>query len=294
MILNAHRNTSPRLAKAKLGFITAATVLAGLLVLYAGPRLVLAQNLTPGAQAGIPEGASPSAPGAGPDNALAQPLPQPAVRVGFVQAAAVPPAASADAETGPRFKPGEGPSDDTVPPAAPPAPRKLRPAAAARPPRLPETPERGSSIEERLDRLEQMVKSLLDQQNPKRGRAQAELSIKDGEASRFSNPNAVGQFRADATREAARAAELDKRAARQVEKAAKLEEKWREKGPGQEGFQKQLQGLHQQREMLQREMEKLERQIERLERDQQRLDGEKQRRGAADVEEPKDAEAKRK
>jgi len=47
MILNTHRNRSPRLAKAKLGFITSAAALTAVLALYSGPRLVLAQTQPP-------------------------------------------------------------------------------------------------------------------------------------------------------------------------------------------------------------------------------------------------------
>lgn len=56
MILNTHRNRSPRLAKAKLGFITSAAALTAVLALYSGPRLVLAQTqpLTPAPAATAP------------------------------------------------------------------------------------------------------------------------------------------------------------------------------------------------------------------------------------------------
>jgi len=132
MILNTHRNTSPCLVKSKLGFLTAATTLAALLILSAGPRFILAQNLTQ---------ADPPATG------------------------------SADVESRPKFKEVAPPDEDRPAIAIPPRePREPRPARAPRPPRSPESAAPASNIEERLDRLERMVKSLLAQQNPKGGR----------------------------------------------------------------------------------------------------------------------------
>jgi hypothetical protein len=102
---------------------------------------------------------------------------------------------------------------------------------------------------------------------------------------RFPNPRPPGfAFNLNAEREAARAAELEKRALKQSEKAMKLKEKFGEKGPVPEEFHDQLQALQQARETLQREMQKLERQIERIqrdhehmERDHERMEREKQR-----------------
>ena len=44
MILDTHRNTSPRLAKAKLGFLTCSAAVLAVLALYSGPRVALAQS----------------------------------------------------------------------------------------------------------------------------------------------------------------------------------------------------------------------------------------------------------
>jgi hypothetical protein len=55
---------------------------------------------------------------------------------------------------------------------------------------------------------------------------------------------------------------MEKRANKQAEKAMRLEEKLRDKGPGE--LQNQLQALQQARETLQREMQKLEHQIEQI------------------------------
>ena len=62
MILDTRRNTSPRLAKTRLGFISIAATLLALLAFYAAPRLVLAQTITapPGPRAVGGSDAAPS------------------------------------------------------------------------------------------------------------------------------------------------------------------------------------------------------------------------------------------
>ena len=146
-------------------------------------------------------------------------------------------------------------------------------------------------MEERLDRLERMVKSLLSQQK----RARTDLSAKEStEFNPMASSKAFGDFRADAKRETARAAEMEKRATKEAEKAMKLEAKLREKGPVQEGFQTQIQALQQAREALQREMQKLERQIERIQRQHEKIEAEKWRDATEEAEDSKDSEPRRK
>ena len=133
-----------------------------------------------------------------------------------------------------------------------------------------------------------MVESLVVQQ--KRSRAEHPghdaAVLGDLPNARFPSPRPPGfAFNMTAELEAARAAELEKRALKQSEKAMKLKEKFGEKGPVPEEFHDQLQALQQARETLQREMQKLERQMERIqrdhehmERDHEHMEREKQRR----------------
>ncbi|HXP60830.1 MAG TPA: M56 family metallopeptidase [Dongiaceae bacterium] len=179
MILNTHRNTSPRLAKARLGCITSASALVAVLALYSGPRLVLAQTQSP------TPAAAPPASGA---------------------TSSLPPG---DVDPGPKFKPGEAPATPAALPAvAPMPPEAPEPPEPADPPepavtvspssspsggvfavtgpsadvfaRTPPAPPQGGSIEERLARLERMVQKLLAEQGAKRGRAEAQTGAMGG------------------------------------------------------------------------------------------------------------------
>ncbi len=189
MILNTHRNTSPCLAKARLGCITSASALVAVLALYSGPRLVLAQ-------------AQPPTPAAAPPASGAT--------------TSLPPG---DVDPGPKFKPGEAPATPAAPaPAALPFVAQVAPVAAMapQPPEAPEPPEavvmvsprgpgadafastpppppQGGSIEERLARLERMVKRLLAEQGGKRGRAEAMIEA-PGPAGKMGGGTAGGVF----------------------------------------------------------------------------------------------------
>lgn len=134
MILNAHRDRSPRLAKSRLGLFTTAAALLAVLAIVAGPRLVLAQT---------------------PDKATVDGSP-----------AALPPNSSG-AESGPRSKSASYESDSASP-AAPSIPiPELPPAPSTTTVRLapPDAPagwhhRKDMSVEERLDRIEHMLAEL--------------------------------------------------------------------------------------------------------------------------------------
>lgn len=279
MILNAHRNTSPCLAKAKLGFITTATTLVALLALCAAPRLVLAENTATDAAADNLEVSSVSALAAAPQLAQADPPPAPGPAV---------------VDEGPKFKDGELPSEDVLPSPAPRRePRKPRAAATPRPPRPPGPEDPGSSIEERLDRLERMVQSLAARQKASLASPNVTASIYSHPTPR-SDPNALIESKAVVKRETARAAEMAKRAAKQAEKAVKMEGKSREATAMRGAVQAQLQALNEARETLQREMEKLERQIEQIQRAHERTLDEKLLRELGERDERQEGEPKTK
>jgi hypothetical protein len=111
-------------------------------------------------------------------------------------------------------------------------------------------------IEERLERLERLVDSLVAQQNPRRGRM--DVRIKDKNKDRdtegdevLANPKDAAEFKAEMKRNLERSMGQFK----------------------QEGLQMQLKTLEREREALQREMEKLQRQIEKIQREHEKLEG---------------------
>ena len=193
MILNSNRNTSPRLAKGRLGLLGTTAALLAVAAIYSAPRLIFAQSAP--APAAVPQLEAPSA-----ASASAAPAPEfaaPALSSDAPSALAPAPAVPA----GPKFKPGTEISADvpspiaprpsiailTVPPVAsvtmtPPVP--VAPMVALADPfpqpgqpgtlRPPHRPGRDSSLEDRLDRLEKMVESLVAQQQKNK----FELSLK--------------------------------------------------------------------------------------------------------------------
>jgi len=188
MILNSNRNTSPRLAKARLGLLAMAAALLAVAAIYFAPRLAFAQSA--GAPAPAPV-AIPEAPGAG----TASVAPAAVIAVSEEAAPSALPAARA-VSPGPKFKPGSEIAVDVRPaiaprpsiailtaptPALPPvalvgvAPVPVAPMVAMadpfsepgqpKAPRPAHRPGRDSSLEDRLDRLEKMVESLVARQN---------------------------------------------------------------------------------------------------------------------------------
>lgn len=255
MILNAHRNASPRLAKAKLGLVSTTAALLGMLALYAGPKLVLADGPpnSENAASARAESVGPSAD----DFDLAAPAP--VVLAGLPE----PPVPPALVSAGPE-------DDDSLPrlKGSPPQPGDARAAkaAAARLPRAPRTAasaDKDSSIEQRLERLERMVESLISRQPAK---AHPEVTIKPPRVTVD-----LDEIRIQAKKEAEMEAAIAKKEAvviakRALEKAVKSEEKARAMSALKLDVQKQLDQLLRERDGLQRQMERLQRQIERLER----------------------------
>ena len=179
MILNTRRNSSPGLAKARLLSVLSAISLLAVLALCAGPRFGLAQTAT--APAAAIAASTPTAEGGA---VLVAPAAGSSSSAAVVIAQADGPFAPTPAiGRGPKFKPESSdqepaePSEIAAPeaPDAPPvpefAPRVVRVGKPGRAPRSPdsmeENPEGNPSIEDRLRRLEKMVKELASQQNPK-------------------------------------------------------------------------------------------------------------------------------
>jgi hypothetical protein len=245
-----------------LGFIASIAAAIAALAIYSAPRIVLAQSAAPA-----------PAPGE---------LPSPD---------AVPLIAAVE-ESGPRFKP-EGPAElpgpapvaipgTPAPPAVAPVPgQPPRRFVTPRPVRVPHAAVGGSSIEERLARLEEMVRELMAQRDPKHSnfflkRSPDEAAIMElKEMEKMKAMRDVEKIKEQAKREAARAGEETKRATKEIEKARKLDAE-RRSGKRGEALGKQLEALEKQREILERQMEKLQHQIEELHQNQEQLDEEQE------------------
>jgi beta-lactamase regulating signal transducer with metallopeptidase domain len=303
MILNTRRNTSPGLAKARLGFVTASAVVIALLALYSAPRVVLAQppNPPPPAAAALPVPAIAAVP------AEAPPAP-----VAIVASADEPdtlpvPPGTPDVGPGPKFKsdgrphgPSAAPAINMVPvtPAAP----SIEIAADVHPkpfPHPPGTPSPDGSLEERIERLEQTVQSLMEQQKHHgafvlRGRSGGDLLVEQNKEMEKMNQkmNEMAKKHAElAEQQLKRAAEMAERGNKDFNFKWKAEAEQWQKGRGKEGLEKELEALRKAREGLERQMENLDRQIERAERDQERMQEEKERRSELQDEEPKEETA---
>ncbi len=190
MILDPQRNASPRLARAKTGTLAAAALLAALLGVAAGPRLLLAQNPPAAPQPPAP----PSADGvavATTASVSATASVEPVVSVSITTDETGPRKKSvASAASAPAAAPAPAPAAAALPaPPALPAPAKIAltapaltlsaPVVAVVPPAAVsiagpvvavadvEKPGRRAPLEDRLDRLERMVESLLEHQGGK-------------------------------------------------------------------------------------------------------------------------------
>jgi hypothetical protein len=308
MILNANRNTSPHLAKFKLGCLTAAAALVALAALYSGPRLVLAGEAAqtaeqPAAALEFPTAPAVAfAPGEGetPDDFALEPAAEgpkskPPTKVRLHVPAEIAVVAPVPA-VAPRIYASADGAVAAVAPAAPQPPQAA--PAQPRPARQARAAARDRSIEERLARLERMVESLVERQEPQR--APGRQPGAGGGFGRMEQPFKFApdgrEFQAQIQREVDRAVEQQKRAMKQAEKAVKdaeksmkLDQKRLEEMPMQEmrmGLEKQLDALQQQREVLQREMEKITRQIQKMHREQEiKVEPKRRDRGGEEVEE---------
>jgi len=282
MILNTNRNISPCLAGSRAGLLTSGAALLALAAFYCAPRLVLAQD------APVPPAPAVAAVLPVPPVAPVPPVPPAAALVAI---AGQPPAnPSDDPEEGPRFKSPDGfHLSSTPPPAAPMAPSG--PVVACTPNVSVTTsvgPMRAhaiaphaayalvdsasssdqSSIEERVERLEKMVKSLTAQQKNTRTLGDSWSWTTPSPGQQNLNMQ-LQRSQAQMERDMARAQEQMKRAAEEMQRAAEDQEL---KGQmnAKDMPRKQLEALRKAREGLQKQLDALDRQIERLqgERDQ--------------------------
>jgi beta-lactamase regulating signal transducer with metallopeptidase domain len=331
MILDPNRNTSPRLSKSRLGYIVSSAMALAIAAIYCAPRIVFAQTQTSAA-------AAPATPAPGASVAQSAALPEaptaptpayppPVIAVGGTANEAVwttpeaPDAPSPGAiPPGAKYKPGtvvtvrpgimttpEAPGVSSAVIVAPPImttpiqafsePRQPMPPRLARPSRN-KGPDGG--LEERLARLEQMVQSLVAQQNIKPGGGgggggfgggggggQPQFYMKGPDvkweardmqrmqdyarSQSLPDQKELEKMKEMAEREARLAVDQAKRAARDGEKAAKDGLKWQFRYR-KEASQKQLEGLRRQLEALEHQREMLDRQIEEIERSQGQLD----------------------
>lgn len=279
MLLNTHRNSSPRLARTRLGFITSAAAILAALTLYAAPRLVLAQASTspPKAHTSLSVNAS-------------QVLPTvPALK----ESNDLPSSTPLDIEPGPKVKSQNSAVQATEPagtalpasaasPASPVSSASVnvrqtavvpRTVSSSHSPRSPVQPYAESSLEQRLSRLEKLVDSLLEQKEStpaSSGVSRNERLPKDAKI----NNDLLKQHQALADLEAARIRDQ----AKEAEKRLTLQHKHDADATRQQDTARRLDALLKQRELLDREMERLQQQIERLQQDQEKLRQEHQDR----------------
>ncbi|HEV8540862.1 MAG TPA: M56 family metallopeptidase [Verrucomicrobiae bacterium] len=351
MILDAKRNSSPRLARTRAGLLAAASILVAAFAFYAGPRLVLAQE---------EQATEPSVP---PTDVAPEQLAGTAITV--EEPAGGGASINLNTESRPRKKARgrnstppsaeavlAAPADPALPPAAPmiahagivapqpmvaPVPRIY--AQAGGPPSGDEPappragrPRRDESIERRLDRLEKMVESLLQQEKGK-GRTDFDYNykfdFKDGKDGNWKSNKLNDEDRArikdQARREADRAMDQAKqdvekardhakrdaeRARRDMEKAmreaehsgnqeqlAKLKEELAQSSDSVKfSLDAQRKALEAAKNSLEKQLQNLERQMAKLERDRGQMEEMKEHREreeAPEQEERAKVEAKR-
>ncbi len=343
MILNSNRNTSPRLAKGRLGLLATTAALLGVAAIYSAPRLVFAQSTGTAAPAA---GLATDAPSA--TIASARPSAGLAVSADTAPseswaASAAPSAASIP--TSPKFKPGSAVSVDVRPsiatrpsiailtaplpgvapvasptgvvPPVPVAPLVASAGPFGEPgqpadPRPARRPGRDSSLEERLDRLEKMVESLVAQKrnpgqfefSPNKPPGQMKLKSWDDSGKQWEQAQAeLGKMHAELEWKRAEAdkrlAELEKlkndpKLAREIKEHAEQQAKMavdqakiaeqaareaqRASRDAQRGrtIHKPREGSHQELEALHRQHEMLEKQMEKLDRQIEKLEREQE------------------
>jgi beta-lactamase regulating signal transducer with metallopeptidase domain len=331
MILDTRRNTSPRLAATWLTFMASAAALFAVAAICLAPRIVLAQSGAASAAANTQDSLidEPTSPAVASAAASISPVAAEAASSdAALPAIPKPPALG----SGPKMKtgrswpvpgqPGVVPAPPTAAVLAAPAPLTAQPAPLTSPgsillsatpapepkpgrtPRPARAESTDSALEERLERLEKMVESLMARgyatQNPhplkrspdavgptinRKQIAEIEAYAKEqAERARKQSPDAkeIEKIREQAKR-AALAAGQFKQAAVDAEKAARAEQKRQTRRNFKEGPQRQLDDLRKQLEILEREREKLESQIEELERQQEQLDEQREEEQDSDA-----------
>jgi colicin import membrane protein len=141
-----------------------------------------------------------------------------------------------------------------------------------------QTPRKSDDVEQRLQRLERMVQSLVAERRPKAAQANNPpcnmTSVNSQEMEELKKM--TDRKAAEAAQQAKAASEDAKRASKDLERAMK-EKNTRAFGMHQESSQLQLDALRQARQDLQREMQRLDAEIRRLEQERRRLEQEQRR-----------------
>ena len=237
MILNKHRNTSPRLTLKNLACIASVAAVLSVALVCSAPRLVLASNsseLTP---------------------------------ADIVAAAELPPVAGYLAQAAAPADPLAVPSAGVIAPAVPIPP--VPPAEVPSPWRVPPAKGGTGSMEERLERVERMLQALLEQQSGKppgisyRPKGPEELAWK---AHAPLDAKAVQQITERAKIEAARATEEARRQARDAERIARKQAERSVAAGNKQVLERKLEALEEQLERLAAEKENLQEELNRLEK----------------------------
>jgi beta-lactamase regulating signal transducer with metallopeptidase domain len=275
MILNTRRNTSTRLAASRVGIATTAAAFAAALALYFAPRLVMAQAQPAGtahdAEAAKAELASipPKSGGPGVESRREAPAPDlpeppsagPAATPSFPQPAIV-------ARQNLRSAPAT-PSVGLPEPSSAPRPAQL--GALPRQPAQPEARFREASIEERLARVEEMVRSLLAQPGARFAPDDPSADRKDSEYKDRMRKQEMERQQGQFERQSAQAEEESARAREENERTLGAEGEQREQFRVREDLTLRMKVLEEQRTNLERQMEDLRRQMEKLERERDNM-----------------------
>jgi beta-lactamase regulating signal transducer with metallopeptidase domain len=295
MILNTRRNSSTCLAKGRLTSLLVFGVVMTVAALYAAPRVVVAAStrIAPSVDVAVVSDNSPAI--VAPVDVRLDPAPE-ASSVSLSEGEPGPTPSPDAIESGPKIKPEPATGEPTEPPevasvpqppASPdlPSPRMGRAPKAKRAPRsfdvMDDDGGGNGSVEQRLDRLEKLVRSLVDQNGMKRSHT---MIFKDGDNQNGNfDQKQLEKMKQLAERQAARAmeqadrvTEVTKRATRDME--ARLQDEGM-KGERGEGLQRELEALRKAKEGLGQQMERLEREIKKIEKQPQRGDADQQRRG---------------
>ena len=140
-----------------------------------------------------------------------------------------------------------------------------------------QTPRKSDDVEQRLQRLERMVQSLMAERRPKAAQANPPCNIASVNSQEMEELKKMTDRKAaEAAQQAKAASEDAKRASKDLERAMKDKNTWAF-GMHQDSSQLQLDALRQARQDLQREMQRLDAEIRRLEQERRRLEQEQRR-----------------